>query len=182
MNSGMILWNTELLYPKPCCPVHSALKFSAKSVFPIKQGGVEIRSWIENAELDIPAVFGTTSASNCKIIQIDRLVNTHSIDLVVKHADVCVPVRLTLASKLPLWLSCRAARCRPRCPGRPRGSWRDRRKRTSQRRCRESCILCVFLSVAWLVTPGGRRRPAGHTGSVDQWRHIVPWSDSDTTW
>lgn len=68
--------------------MHSALKFSAKSVFLFKQGGVELRSRIKNAELDIPAVFGTTSAFNCKIIQIDTLMYTRSIDLVVKRADV----------------------------------------------------------------------------------------------
>lgn len=28
MNSGMTLWNTDPLYPKPCFPVHRALKFA----------------------------------------------------------------------------------------------------------------------------------------------------------
>lgn len=49
INSGMILWNTQPLYPKPCSPVHSALKFSVKT-----QTGFISTSWSQGA---VQAVF-----------------------------------------------------------------------------------------------------------------------------
>lgn len=146
MNSGMILWNTHPLNPKPCSPVHRALKFSVKlDSFVLKEIKRQVKLLLD--------ILRERKKNYLQSLALCQHSATGLKKIIIKCVKLCLgSVCEVLARQIPQWLFFPQVHCPLRCPETRPGSWRDRRRTAGPRRHPVSCISDAFLFVALLLS------------------------------
>lgn len=162
MNSGTILWNTQPLNPKPCSPVHSALKFSVQTHAVLLLAPAEAKGQFRRFSHSVLALKRTCSLWHHICIQLQN--NKHYVQITFTWIQwVWDMLQVTAeASRLPQSLSSPEAHRPPRRPETPAGWRRDRRTAAWRRRCPARCTSAGVWAGSSLLSWQDEQEAQGH--------------------